>query len=246
MSTSNATRKQRVKRGLGLYASEGRNRSSGSNAGMTMVERNRRTAKAQKNAAKVAAATEKAAAKAHAAALKAEASAAKAAEKAAKEVAKAVEKAEKEAAKTEKALAAAAKKTVASEVRLATAASNRARCTSRRCDEAFVPEGAKIQRYTSKQCSRYCAPGSTNALCATCHGQVNNPKLWHGKVTNAGLPPYSHMRLEGVPHSNWNVATAAKEAKPKAAGKARSSSNTPAAAGGPASPAPGVPTFNFV
>jgi len=191
-----------------------------------MAERERRSAKAAK-------ATEKAvkeAAKLHAAALKAEASAAKV------------------AAKADKALVAAAAKTTASEVKLA-AASNRAQCTSRRCNTAFVPEGATVKRYTSKQCSRYCAPGSTNALCAACHGQVNNPKLWHGKVTNSGLPPYSHMRLEGIPHSNWNIATAAKEAKAgKASSIGRVASNGVASnsVANPApAPAPGVPTFHF-
>ena len=263
MSTSNATRKQRVKRGLGLYASEGRNRNSGSNAGMTMVERNRRTAKAQKNAAKVAATTEKAAAKAHAAALKEEAAAAKAAEKAAKEAAKAVEKAEKEAAKTEKALAAAAKKTVASEVRLATAAA--VPCVGITCHNSgkYKVAGSNVYRYLPEQCTRVCPPGATTPFCKICQKQSNAGTL-HGRANvlhpsgAVVLRSNSHIRdplANLTEYSAWNMgnmkkadARAAKAAAPKTAkaakkGNARAT-NTPAAAGGPAGPA-GVPNFNF-
>lgn len=274
MSTSNATRKQRVKRGLGLYASEGRNRNSGSNAGMTMIERNRRTAKAQKNAAKAAAATEKAAAKAHAAALKEEAAAAKAAEKAAKEAAKAVEKAEKEAVKTEKALAAAAKKTVASEVRLATAASEvrlataaAVPCVGITCHNSgkYKVAGSNVYRYLPEQCTRVCPPGATTPFCKICQKQSNAGTL-HGRanvVHPSGavvLRSNSHIRdplANLTEYSAWNMgnmkkadARAAKAAAPKTAKAAKKgtnarATNTPAAAGGPAGPAPGVPNFNF-
>ena len=134
---------------------------------------------------------------------------AKAAEQAAAAAAKAAEK----AARTEAKAAAAAAKVAG-------------RCTSRRCGESYHPNGpGTAARYTEKQCIRYCPPGSTSALCSTCEGQVGNPKVWHG-VMGGPLPPYSHIRSEGHPLTNWNAATQAKEQAKAARATRRSSSNS--------------------
>ena len=86
---------------------------------------------------------------------------------------------------------------------------SKTQCVGRDCGAPIVEEG-KAMRFTEAQCDRACAEGSN--LCKICmkREEANlggKPGKWHGRI-GGPLPPGSH-----IVGSDWNIATAEKEAR---------------------------------